>query len=269
MGRLPILVANRLIRLIGNSCKLLSYPLYRVFPRLRFSIPEYSRAKIQSARRGPIPRTIWQTNFTDRVTLPVYLNYLLNRLLSLSSDYYYLSTQARGAYLQQQAAPEIYAAYERLNDGAAQADLWRLFVLWQQGGVYIDIDASLVWGLDTLLGERDALFIGSGGNAKFENYFIAAAPGHPDMQRAIERVLHNIDNYAGEGVYACTGPAVLQALFKGRDDVQAEERKYACIQGTFVNDYFQYLDHPGKKWTDIDPHDLLKAPGEQQQGERE
>ena len=163
----------------------------------------------------------------------------------------------------------IYAAYERLNDGAAQADLWRLFVLWQQGGVYIDIDASLVWGLDTLLGERDALFIRSGDHTKFDNYFIAAAPGHPDVQRAIEQVLHNIDNYAGVGVYACTGPAVLQALLNDRDDVQTEERKYVCIQGTFVNDYFQYLDHPGKKWTDIDPHDLLKAPGEQQQGERE
>ena len=271
MGKLPILVANRLIRLSGNSLKLLSYPVHRVFPRLRFTIPEYSRARTRSASSGPIPRVIWQTNFTHRVTLPVYLNYLLNRLLSLNSDYYYVSTEARDAYLRQQAAPEVYEAYARLNDGAAQADLWRLFVLWQKGGVYIDIDASIVWWLDTLLGKRDVLFIRSGRHTRLNNYFIAAAPGNPDLRQAIDRVVQNINNYAGEGVYDCTGPAVLQEVLKGRGDIPVEDCKYFCIQGTFANDYFQYLDHPGKKWTHIDPNDLIKAPAGQQhpRGERE
>ena len=260
MNKLPLLVANRLIRLTGNTLKLLSYPVHWVLPRLRFSIPECARAKLKPARPGSIPRIVWQTNFTRRATLPVYLNYLCNRLLSLHCDYRYVSTEARAAYLKEQAGADIYDAYARLTDGAAQADLWRLFVLWQKGGVYIDIDATIVWNLNTLLGDRDALFVRRfGRNTKFTNYFIAAAPGNPDLRRAIDQVVKNINTYAGEGVYGCTGPAVLHEMFKDRDDVPVEDRKYVCIQGVFTNEYFQYLDHPGKKWIHIDPDDLVET----------
>ncbi|MFP2769115.1 glycosyltransferase family 32 protein [Oceanisphaera sp. KMM 10153] len=260
MKKLPILVANRSIRLVGNIFKLIAYPFHFLLPNLRFTIPEYSSAKLKLSNRSVIPRTIWQTNFTNKCTLPVYMNYLFNRLMSLNCDYRYVSTEARGEYLQKNAQKEVYAAYMRLTNGAAQADLWRLVVLNLEGGVYMDIDATLVWPLDKLIGEENkAIYIKIDNNTRLTNYFIASAPNNQDLQKAIENVLYNIEHYdPSMGVYHSTGPSVLDTLLTDRNDIHTEDRKYVCIQGSFTNEHFQYLDRPRSKWTHINPADLVK-----------
>lgn len=69
MSKVTVLIANRLIRLTGNLFKMLSYPFHWVFPKLRFTIPAYSPAKLKMRANATIPRTIWQTNFTDQASL--------------------------------------------------------------------------------------------------------------------------------------------------------------------------------------------------------
>jgi mannosyltransferase OCH1-like enzyme len=260
MNKTPILIVNRLTRLIGNVFKIFSYLFHFLLPNLRFSIPEYSPAKLSLSRRSSIPRTIWQTNFTNKCTLPVYMNYLFNRLMSLDCDYRYVSTEARGEYLKNNAKKEVYDAYMKLTNGAAQADLWRLVVLNLEGGVYMDIDATLVWPLDKLIGmEEKAIYIKIDNNTRFTNYFIASAPNNQDLESAIEKVLYNIDNYdPAMGVYYSTGPGVFDELLKEKNDIHTEDRKYVCIQGSFTNEHFQYLDRPRSKWTHINPADLVK-----------
>ncbi|MGF1697579.1 glycosyltransferase family 32 protein [Vibrio lamellibrachiae] len=258
MSKVKLLITNRLIRLTGNIFKILSYPFHWIFPKLRFTIPAHSPAKVKLTGEHSIPRTIWQTNFTDKASLPVYLNYLFNRLMSLNCDYRYVSTEARGEYLEEHASPEIYNAYSRLTNGAAQADLWRLFVLYKEGGVYMDIDATLVGSLDSLLGEKTELYIKVSNNTEITNYFIASAPNNPDLKATIDQVLHNIDNYVSSmGVYHSTGPTVLNKALAGKS-VCTEDRKYVCIQGAFTNEHFQYIDKPRGKWTHINPEDLVK-----------
>lgn len=68
MSKVTVLIANRLIRLTGNLFKMLSYPFHWVFPKLRFTIPAYSPAKLKMRANATIPRTIWQTNFTDQAS---------------------------------------------------------------------------------------------------------------------------------------------------------------------------------------------------------
>ncbi|MCG9650440.1 glycosyltransferase family 32 protein [Vibrio brasiliensis] len=258
MSQLKILIANRLIRLTGNVFKVLSYPFHWALPKVRFTIPAYSPAKVRLSGDRAIPRTIWQTNFTDQASLPVYLNYLFNRLMSLNCDYRYVSTEARGEFLKENASPEVYAAYSRLTNGAAQADLWRLVVLNTQGGVYMDIDATLVWSLDKLLGNDKELYIKVSNNTEITNYFIASAPNNEDLQTTIDQVVYNINHYKPEmGVYHSTGPTVLNQALEGKP-VNTEDRKYVCIQGTFTNEHFQYIDKPRGKWTHINPEDLVK-----------
>ena len=260
MNNLPILIANRLIRLTGNIFKVLSYPFHYLFPNKRFTIPAHSPAKIKLSSSRRIPRQIWQTNFTDQAALPVYLNYLFNSLLTLHCDYNYVSTEARGEYLKENAPAEVYDAYSRLTNGAAQADLWRLVVLNQKGGIYMDIDATVVWSLDKLLGDNhDSLYIKIDKNTRFTNYFIATAPNNPDLEKAIEQAVYNVNNYEPSmGVYHSTGPTVLHNLLINRDDVNVRDRKFVCIQGTFTNEYFQYIDKPRGKWTHINPEELVK-----------
>lgn len=260
MNNFSILIANRLIRLTGNIGKILSYPFHWLLPKKRFTIPAFSPAKVRLSSSRRIPRTIWQTNFTDKVSLPVYLNYLLNRLLTLHCDYHHVSTEARGEYLKKNSPSEVYEAYSMLTNGAAQADLWRLVVLNQHGGIYMDIDATVVWSLDKLLGnEHDSLFIKIDNDTRFTNYFIATAPGSEVLAKAIDKVVYNVNNYEPSmGVYHSTGPTVLHDLLIDKEDVNSQDRKFVCIQGTFTNEYFQYIDKPRGKWTHANPNELVK-----------
>lgn len=255
----PRILSGRLIRLVGNLCKLASYPFYWVFPRQRFSIPEYSPAKIHSPNPSSVPKVIWQTNYTNRCSLPVYLNYLCNRLMSLDYDYRYVSTESRGKYLSEHAPREVYEAYSKLTNGAAQADLWRVTVLYNQGGIYIDIDATLIWPLHHLLkGVGSALYIKARKNDEITNYFLATVPGNPHFKQVIERIVHNINHYdPARGVYGTTGPIVFNEVLTGQAIV-CRYRNEVCVQGTFTNEHFQYIDKPRGKWTNINPEHLIK-----------
>jgi len=180
-----IFLSNRGSKVIGNICKIFSYPFHAIFPKKRFTIPLFSKAKIAS-RRSKIPRIIWQTNYSNKSTLPVYLNYLFNRLMSLNYDYRYVSTEERLEYIKNNTSTAILDSYKALNDGAAQADFWRLIVLNKEGGVYLDIDANLVWPLSKILNDNDdALYIKIKNNTHYTNYFLASAANNQDLQEAI------------------------------------------------------------------------------------
>ncbi len=263
------MIANRSIRLIGNLFKVLSYPFHFAFPKLRFTIPEYSPAKIRTNRKSAVTKIIWQTNFSNKSTLPVYLNYLFNRLMSLDYEYRYVSTEGREEYLKNSASTEVYENYMKLTDGAAQADVWRLAVLHNEGGVYMDIDATLVWPLKRLLSNVEScLFIKIKKNTEYTNYFLATEPNNPIFKEALDLIVDNVINYAqgerAKGVYDTTGPIVLNRVLEERkvtsreSKVTSRDRNHVCIQGTFTNEYFQYMDKPRGKWTHLDPDDLIK-----------
>lgn len=165
-----ILITNGMTRLLGNIVKTLSYPFHALFPKMRFTIPEFSPAKRQSHKKTKINRVIWQTNYSNKVTLPVYCNYLFNRLLSLSYDYRYVSTEARADYIKTHADERTFNAYSKLTDGAAQADFWRIFTLYHEGGIYMDIDGHLVWCLDSIIDEEDSEVVISR-RGRYTNFF--------------------------------------------------------------------------------------------------
>ncbi|SMM99226.1 Mannosyltransferase OCH1 and related enzymes [uncultured Candidatus Thioglobus sp.] len=258
--RLLILICNRLSKSLGNLSKVfLCYPFHFLFPKKRFTIPEYSKA-IFKGKSQTIPKKIWQTNYSNRVSLSVYLNYLFNRLLSLSYDYHYVSTENRLIFVENNASEEIFTAYKRLNDGAAQADFWRLLVLQHFGGVYIDIDAHLVFPLSGLVKKTDQeLFIIKGENNSHTNYFIAINKHHPILIRAIEIILSNINSNKAIGVFALTGPVPFSdAIEQVGTFINAKSYRYVCVQGSFTNEYFQYIDKPNGKWIHTKPSDVLK-----------
>ena len=254
---IQIIIANRLIKIIGALIKTLSYPFHALFPKKRFTIPEYSAAIFKSNKETLIPKVIWQTNFTNKVTLPVYVNYLFNRLMSLSYEYRYVSTEDRLTYLEANASPEVVEAYKQLTNGAAQADLWRMFVLNQEGGVYMDIDAHLVWPLACLIKKDDnELFLIN--KQHYTNYLIGSTPNHPILTKTIGIIVKNIqERKIDKGVYFLTGPETFNEAI-GDTEVNSRFYRVTCIQGSFSNEHFQYIDRPRTKWTHVQNEDLLK-----------
>lgn len=254
---MPIIITNRFLKVSGAIAKVLSYCFHFIFPKKRFTIPKQSDPLKKATKITKIPKIIWQTNYTNHVSLPVYLNYLTNRWLSPDFEYRYMGHEEREEFIKEHAPQEVSDAFLKLTDGAAQADLWRLFVLNYFGGVYMDIDAHSVWSISSMLNEDDEYcFLLN--KEHYTNYFIASAPNNKYLQKAIDLIVENIQQKNIEnGVYSLTGPIVLNRAI-GHDKVIHRYYKYTCIQGSFTNEYFQYIDKPRGKWTHTKNEDLLQ-----------
>ncbi len=254
---LKFIVANRLIKLSGAIVKMFSYPFHFIFPSIRFTIPKQSDSFFKSSSIYKIPKIIWQTNYTNEVSLPVYCNYLFNRLISPDYEYRYMGHKDREIFLKENSPIEVYEAFMKLNDGAAQSDLWRLFVLNFYGGIYMDIDSHCVWTLSGLIKSTDKeVFLLN--KEHFTNYFIATTPNNPILIDAINLIVENINSKNIEGgVYKLTGPSVLNIAI-GDKKVNHRYYRVTCTQGSFTNEYFQYIDKPRGKWTHAKNEDLLK-----------
>lgn len=252
------LFINRSAKFIGTFVKGFAYLFHFIFKNKRFTIPLYSKALI-SGKKSIIPKIIWQTNYSNNATLPVYINYLFNRLMSLDWEYRYVSTEDRLEFIKTHASERVANAFERLTDGASQADFWRLFTLNHSGGVYMDIDAHLVWPLSWMIKPEDKEMLLMTKH-RFSNYFIASAPNNPHLQTALDIIVDNIEQKnIGGGVYDLTGPTVLNRAIKDDNEVNQRLYKYTCIQGSFTNEYFQYMDKPRGKWTHKKQNELLKS----------
>jgi len=243
-----IFVVRTLVKLFGNFTKILSYCVHAVFPRLRFYLPSRSVPLLRTQNVVMIPRTLWQTNFTQRVTLPVYLNYLFNRLMAPGFAYRFMVTEDREVFIKANFDYTIYETYKKIQIGAAQADFWRLLVLYKYGGVYMDIDAHLVWPLHKILANANSELYLKIKTGEISNYFIASAPANRNLLDLINRICQNVSYSTSTNVYDLTGPGVFNDVFKGRD-VPTRYYLYTCNQGNFTNEYFQYVDKPQGKWT--------------------
>ncbi len=260
---LPVPVSSVLTKLLGNAVKVFSYFFHLIFPKRRFSIPEKDAARRRE--RVPtgdaIPRILWQTNFSEKCALPVFLNWKYNRLMSRGFEYRYVSTEARAEFFKNTPIPFMPDAeeiYSKLTNGAAQADFWRIAALYVHGGVYMDIDATLVCPLEEILkNETTALYTGKTKD-DLTNFFLATAPGNEDFKRVLEEIRKNILAHTGrESVFETTGPAALNSVMKGKN-FAFRKRGNVCVQGFFANEYFQYIDKPRGKWTHADLSNLVK-----------
>jgi mannosyltransferase OCH1-like enzyme len=252
-----IIIINRLIKLIGALVKVISYLFHFVFPNKRFTIPLQSNPLIKSNKQSKIPKIIWQTNYTNNVSLPLYCNYLFNRLISPDWEYRYMGHEERENFMAKYAPQNVNIAFNKLTDGAAQADLWRVFILNYYGGVYMDFDAYAILPLSSMIDKDDTeMFLLN--KQHFTNYFIASSKDNKVLQKTIDLIVDNITKKKIDGgVYNLTGPTVLNEAI-GDTKVNHRYYRYTCNQGGFTNEYFQYIDKKNGKWTHAKKEDLLK-----------
>jgi len=118
--------------------------------------------------------------------------------------------------------PEIL---ERLRAPVERADILRLEVLYRHGGIYADTDLECLRPVEDLIdGEEFALACLKPGRAT--NTFIASAPGHPLLARAL-RELQPMDVYwtlsATDSIKETAGPPLLRRLVRGYPEVKLLE----------------------------------------------
>jgi len=231
-------------------------------PKHRFKIPKQKPPLIANDKNTTIPKILWQTNYSNMVSLPVYLNYCLNRVFSLGYKYRYFSNEDCLLFITKHCDDKTTQAYKMLQDGASKADFWRMVVLDVVGGVYLDMDGHFVWPLSKIIGDEKTqeLFVVPRRDT-YTNYFLASKPNSVILKKAISIAVKNIQD-ATNGkkdkltVYSLTGPAtIVEAI--GKKKVNKKIYKKVCIQGNLTNEYFQYIDKKNGKWIHTKREDIL------------
>ena len=118
-------------------------------------------------------------------------------------------------FIGETGAASVALAFRRAREPTSQADLFRLYVLYLRGGFYIDADDRLIGPLDGLdRGGKDLIVCledwGTAGNN-----FIAAAPGHPVIERALNAAITTLNSSDNEMIWLATGPGLLTRCLAG------------------------------------------------------
>jgi len=208
--------------------------------------PEDSHVRTATLRG--IPKIIHQTA-SDLSTLAPEIRQNIDHLRALNPGwaYRFYSDPDAAEFIRTHYGPRHLQAWESISPmyGAARADLFRYLLVYRHGGVYLDVKSSASRPLDEVLRADDSFIISHWNNARGERYagwgirpelrfsprgeyqqwFIAAAPGHPFLAAVIDRVLENVSRYRIErdgvgkrATLAVTGPvAYTQAIHPIRD----------------------------------------------------
>ena len=109
---------------------------------------------------------------------------------------------------------DVLNAYDNLIPGAYKADLWRLCVLYINGGIYMDIKMRCVNGFKLIeLTERNHFVRDRTSQLSIYNAFIACEKNHPFLLLGINKIVTNVKNkYYGTGPLWSTGPEMLGGL---------------------------------------------------------
>ena len=171
-----------------------------------------------------IPKHIVQT--WKRRDLPPKMQDNVNGIRRMNPEYEYTfyDDNACRAYLLEHFGTPYVDAFNQLRFGAFKADLWRYARLYQEGGVYVDIDFRSMRSLDDIIHPEDTFVcVNDRMPSHIFQAFIAVVPKHPVLKTALDIVMHNIaTHYMGVNFFDRTGPMVFNRAicrYLGLDDL--------------------------------------------------
>lgn len=235
------------VQFTGNFAKVGFYIDSWLRPQKRYIIPSSSPALFRVSALSAIPRIVWLTNYTNKVTLSVYTNYLFNRLMAPTFEFRFCDDGDCAKFIKDHFSSEIYDRYSRLQIGAAKADFWRILTLIAHGGIYMDLDAALLWPPELFLDSDQSELLVRPKDGRLTNYFMAAAPGNPVFKAIADRISENIADGSIASVFDMTGPAVVHGV-ASKKPVRVAPYNIVCKQGIFTNKKFQYPDDDTRYW---------------------
>ncbi len=164
----------------------------------------------QPGQGGPsrIPAKI--TQFWDE-DIPKDVEALCDGWRATHPDFEYTRFSKADArlYLREMGPPGALAAFDRAAEPAMKADIFRLALLYREGGFYIDADDRCLAPISTIdPGDRDLiLYQEDFGTAA--NNFIGVIPRHPAIGLALQSAVEAINRGDSDVVWLATGPGLL------------------------------------------------------------
>ncbi len=192
-----------------------------------------------------IPKNIyrsWKTqNFHPKIDKQ------MKKMLNLNPEYeqiIYTDEQVHD-YVSSNYDIEINKAFNKLTVMTAKVDFWRYLILYQKGGIYLDIDSTINSKIDTFLNTDDNALITAETNPElFVQWALFFREKHPILERVIDNIVQNINEKKYQNdIVNTTGPGAfttsLQQIHKDSNsesinwfDINKSYNKKFNIQNT-------------------------------------
>ncbi|MBP1163424.1 MULTISPECIES: glycosyltransferase family 32 protein [unclassified Chryseobacterium] len=157
-----------------------------------------------------VPKQIFQTFKTKK--LPLITRYHIWNMKRKNPEYSYFFYDDHDIeqFLTEEFPPEYIESYRKLRIGASKADFFRYAVLYKKGGIYLDIDSSIIKPFKKLIQEDDEAVISA---ERHENLYVQWAlifnKNHPFLEKTLELMIDNINHHRyPHDIHATTGPTV-------------------------------------------------------------
>jgi len=136
-----------------------------------------------------IPKTIYQTWKTQN--LPYKISRIHANMLNKNPGYEHIiyTDEQMNDFMTSNAAKEILDLYWKMNHIVAKADIWRYTILYERGGIYLDIDSKINKSLESLINIEDQAIVTA---EKNKDLFVQWALIFNNKHEILERTLNNI-----------------------------------------------------------------------------
>lgn len=204
-------------------------------------IPAHVPLRLRSIREDHIPRVIYQT-FKTRF-IPASMHEAVMSWINYNPDYEYhlFDDEAMFAFIETvDCAPfsftrdDLIRAMRSVKPGAGKADLFRYLIIYDRGGIYMDIDTVCLAPLRTFIHPEDDVVSGIGMRGDLHQWGLAYTPHHPFMKQTLERSISNVLNRTFISSFentleGLTGPPCLDQSIKNLLNLQPEAQFQAGL----------------------------------------
>lgn len=189
-----------------------------------------------------IPKNIFQSWITK--DLHPEIQKKVDEIKSLNPNYnYQLYTDSEiDEFVNTFYPGKISECFNRLNIPVAKVDFWRYLVLYEYGGVYLDLDSSINISLDEFINQEDDAIITAETNPNtFVQWALIFNKKHPILKKVIELIVDNIQkNSYPNDILRMTGPQVYsRAIFEVHSSLFGERLNFEKINQNTDNTFYK------------------------------
>lgn len=230
-------------------------PLYGILAAIGLILYDNAHEKYKENFTGAgeenlseIPHIIYQT--WSSKTLPPKMAACVARLKQANPGFEYRlydDAECR-AFIKYRFDSDVLEAYDTLTPGAFKADLWRYCILYDKGGVYVDIKFQCEPGFsfNDILSKGENFYVreyNHKGTGLYPHILytgvIASKPKNPVFYKCIRQIVENCKNrYYGPEHTAPTGPYLFASMI---DPPVIKEAEYAYYEENGVG-FIRHID---------------------------
>lgn len=143
-----------------------------------------------------IPKVIWQTYKTTYDELPEIAKVHAEEWQRLNPDYQYnyLSDDDVCAFTEKYYGKKMLKLLQSFKVPVMKADLWRILVIYEKGGIYSDIDTAPTVSLDSWIDTSRSMIVAIENGIHYTQWSFMAEPKNPIIKSILDVIVERCQN---------------------------------------------------------------------------